>query len=533
MYFAKIFSTGLVASIISFSVLAAEPSQPRPVSSHPTSAANHRRVVVMVWDGMRPEFVTEQNTPALCQLARGGVTFARHHSVYLSATEVNGTALSTGAYPVHDGVMGNVEYRPETNPLKPVHTELPDVVRAGDKLTQSHYLSRATLAEIVRGAGGRTAVAGAKPVGLLADRASRAADAEDFNVYAGATLPPALLGTITSRHGPFPDSEGTTRTRNDWTTEALIDPLWANGVPEFSLLWLNQPDISQHQNGPGSPQALAGIRNADENLARVLKALEVKGVRDTTDIIVVSDHGCSTVSSRADLAGALQKAGVNAVREFKAPPARGEILVVSNSGSTMLYVIGHDQQVIRKLVDFLQGWHSTGVIFTRKAMPGTFPLKQVHLDADSAPDVLVSMHWTSDRNTNGIPGMITSDLSGYYPGQGLHVSLSPYDMHNTLIAAGPDFRQGVTNTVASGNVDIAPTVLWVLGIKPPIAMDGRVLSEALTIKGPNVIAHKPRHLETAREQNGSIWRQYLNLTEVNGVDYFDEGNGGVRVKPSN
>src|SRR5689334_1953958 len=82
-----------------------------------------RHVVVMVWDGMRPDFVSETNTPTLWQLARSGVTFKHHHPVYLSATEVNGTAISTGAYPAHDGIVGNKEYRPGINPLALIHME--------------------------------------------------------------------------------------------------------------------------------------------------------------------------------------------------------------------------------------------------------------------------------------------------------------------------------------------------------------------------------------------------------------------------
>src|ERR1700740_574151 len=69
-----------------------------------------RHVIVVVWDGMRPDFVTEQNTPTLFQLARQGVTFQNHHPVFMSTTEVNGTAISTGAYPAHDGIIGNKEY---------------------------------------------------------------------------------------------------------------------------------------------------------------------------------------------------------------------------------------------------------------------------------------------------------------------------------------------------------------------------------------------------------------------------------------
>jgi hypothetical protein len=192
--------------------------------------------------------------------------------------------------------------------------------------------------------------------------------------------------------------------------------------------------------------------------------------------------------------------------------------------------VGHEESIIRRVVHFLQGWESTGVIFTRQPMPGAFSLDQVHLDSDAAPDVLVSMRWTPDKNKNGTPGMLIGEGSAFGPGQGLHVSLSPFDMHATLIAAGPHFRSGMVNTVASGNVDIAPTVLWILGITPPQPMDGRVLAEALTMKGPNIKAIKasePGRLEARHEQDGAEWHQYLNITTVQGVLYIEEGNGKV------
>src|SRR5881409_2280225 len=51
-------------------------------------------VVVVVWDGMRPDFITPQYTPTLYQLAQEGVFFRNHHPAYISSTEVNGTAIA-------------------------------------------------------------------------------------------------------------------------------------------------------------------------------------------------------------------------------------------------------------------------------------------------------------------------------------------------------------------------------------------------------------------------------------------------------
>src|SRR5260221_9573437 len=104
-----------------------------------------QHVVVIVWDGMRPDFVSQQNCPTLYELSRQGVTFTHHHAVYLSATEVNGTAISTGAYPAHDGIVGNSEYRPDIDPLKSIHTEMQAAVLKADHDSHGHYLRRATL----------------------------------------------------------------------------------------------------------------------------------------------------------------------------------------------------------------------------------------------------------------------------------------------------------------------------------------------------------------------------------------------------
>lgn len=42
------------------------------------SKASH--VILMVWDGMRPDFITAENTPNLHALAERGTFFANNHS---------------------------------------------------------------------------------------------------------------------------------------------------------------------------------------------------------------------------------------------------------------------------------------------------------------------------------------------------------------------------------------------------------------------------------------------------------------------
>src|SRR3989475_5379250 len=109
-----------------------------------------RHVVVVVWDGMRPDFVSEKTTPTLWQLAREGVAFRNHHAVYPSATMVNGTALVTGIYPGKNSIIANHVYRPEINPHQAIDVELPPVVKKGDELSGGKYISVPTIAELVQ-----------------------------------------------------------------------------------------------------------------------------------------------------------------------------------------------------------------------------------------------------------------------------------------------------------------------------------------------------------------------------------------------
>jgi predicted AlkP superfamily pyrophosphatase or phosphodiesterase len=495
-------------------------------------ADEQRHVVVVVWDGMRPDFVSEQNTPTLWKLAQSGVTFQNHHSVYPSATIVNGTAINTGVYPNHSGILANHDYRPEIDAKKSIDVETVDSVRKGDELSGGKYIGATTIAELIQKSGGRTAVATAKTVGLLLDRNRESGGGQ--NIFAGQSLPHDSIASIVKTLGAFPPATQPAD-RDVWTTKALTDVLWEKGVPKFSLLWLSEPDDTEHKTAPGAPAALAAIKSSDENLVRVLAALDRAHARSTTDVFVVSDHGFSTIARSIDVPKILRDAGFDAVTEFTSEPKAGQIMIVGNGGTVLFYVIGHDEAITRRLVEFLQQTDFAGVIFTREPMEGTFTLEKAKIDPPSpgygaagsehAPDVEMAFRWNENKNQFGAPGMMDGDWQRG-AGKGTHATLSKFDMHNTLIAAGPDFKKGLTSDLPSGNVDLAPTILAILAIKSPSAMDGRVLSEAMT----NGQFSKPETetIEGSRKFSNGTWRQQLRISRVGSTIYFDEGNGGFQ-----
>jgi hypothetical protein len=195
----------------------------------------------------------------------------------------------------------------------------------------------------------------------------------------------------------------------------------------------------------------------------------------------------------------------------------------------MFYVVDRQEPVVRRLVEFLQQSDFAGVIFSRLKIDGTFPLETVRYNSqtNTGPDVMISLRWTADKNDHGVPGMFYS-MDGT-KGKGSHASLSRFDMNNTLVASGPDFKRGFYNETPSGNIDLAPTVLHILGVKPPRPMDGRVLYEAFANHTGSLPRVKTERLVATRDIGFIRWSQYLKFSEVDGAVYFNEGNGAATL----
>jgi arylsulfatase A-like enzyme len=509
----------LRALTISFAIAIALSCGERGFANEKVRAKRH--VVVVVWDGMRPDFVSEENTPTLWELAREGVIFRNHHAVYPSATNVNGTAMVTGVYPGKNGVIANYVYRPEIDRARSVFVETPAVVDKGDELSGGKYISFPTIAELVQGAGGRTVIATAKTVGFLLDRHRDPDRAKNsLTLFAGKALPRDALSLIATL-GVFPSAS---LQKDVWTTNAVTDFFWKDGVPAFSFLWLGNPDLTQHETAPGAPSALAAVKSSDKNLAAVLSALDRQNMRETTDVFVVSDHGFSTIKRSVDLRKILRDAGFSAKTEFTDEPKRGDIMVVGNGGSVLFYIEGHDPEVTRRLLEFLQQTDFAGVVFTKEPMPGTFNLSEAGIDSRHAPDVVMAFRWNDSKNQFGVRGMIDADWQRE-AGEGTHATLSRFDMLNTLIAAGPDFRRGEIVDLPSGNIDLAPTILRILGITPPQTLDGRILSEAMIDIDMPALKPETKTIEATKDFPSGSWRQSLQISRVGSTLYLDQGNG--------
>ena len=147
-------------------------------------------------------------------------------------------------------------------------------------------------------------------------------------------------------------------------------------------------------------------------------------------------------------------------------------------------------------------------------VPGTLSFDVARWNHARSGDILVSANWTRDSNDAGFAGKTTQE------GVAGHGTSSPYDIHNTLIAAGPDFRENATSEIPTGNVDLAPTLLQLLGVPVPPTMTGRVIREGLR-EGPTVSSVRVEHVtETVKTPDGA-YELTAHTAIVDGHRYLD------------
>ncbi len=117
-----------------------------------------------------------------------------------------------------------------------------------------------------------------------------------------------------------------------------------------------------------------------------------------------------------------------------------------------------------------------------------------------------------------------------------HGSLGWSDINNTLVVNGPSFERALPGAAplrtrnAAGIVDVAPTILQLLGAPVPRSMQGRVLREAIAELGVgNGIVERMRSTRNVAIADvilrSRTIRTELETEHAGGVDY----NIGLRT----
>jgi arylsulfatase A-like enzyme len=486
--------------------------------------------LVFVIDGLRPDSITPTETPNLHRLRSEGVTFENSHAIFPTVTRVNSASLSTGMQPARHGILGNRVYIPAVNPNDAFNTNNFRALLKLDEAQPGRVVLVPSIAELAAEVRESYVAVSSGATGsalLMAPRAPRGSGTVingEFHDGRTVAWPQRVSDAILERFGPQPKKGGAKDSNDaavDWALRVLREYVLPDLKPRVAYVWMTEPDHIQHAFGVGAPESLASIRNNDRNIGLVLDALRELGLREDTNIIVISDHGFGQTIY-----------GVN-VRQELASGGFNDVIIASSGQSVALHVKNRDATTIRAIAEWLQKQAWTGVVFTARgkgamhegAVPGTFALEYAHLGgSERSPDIVFTFPWSSKPNRYGVPGtdyvMITSGATGPRDtGGGNHGGMSPWAVRNTMLAWGPDFKRGARVRTPSSNADVTPTILHLLGHPNVNALDGRVLFEALANgPDPEQVAMETRTLRVA---NGA-YRAALQVTETAGRRYLDK-----------
>ncbi|MCG3197198.1 MAG: alkaline phosphatase family protein [Candidatus Omnitrophica bacterium] len=466
--------------------------------------------MLVVLDGLRPDYVTAERMPHLHAWSLGGVVCERHHSVFPTVTRVNASAFATGCYPERHGILGNTVFFPEVDPASGLSTGSRKTLMRIEEATYGNLLTAPSLGEILDQAGKKLLVvsSGSSGSSFLLNHKGKGAG----TIHYEYTLPEGLMADVQAAIGPPPEEGYPNEKLNHWAVDALLEVGLDRLHPDVLLVWLSDPDHTAHKGGMGYPLTNEALSKVDAEFGRILAGLRERGLFDKTNLFVASDHGFSTHTGRQDLSNVLIAAGLKT--------GRGSTDVVVSEGA--IYVRDQERERIEKIARLLQGLSWIGPVFTQPAkpggsegwVPGTLSRELARWSHSRSGDILVSAHWTDEANEHGFRGTTAQQ------GVAGHGTASPYDIHNTLIAGGPALKQGIRSPVPSGNVDLAPTLLHLSGVTAPQSMQGRLLSELLK-EGPDTASIKVNERTHAARTPDGTYRLRLVLSETQGRSYLD------------
>jgi arylsulfatase A-like enzyme len=253
-------------------------------------------------------------------------------------------------------------------------------------------------------------------------------------------------------------------------TERFMREVLIERSPPLAVLWLGEPDATQHLQPLGSPAQLAAIAQADGNAARVIAAVDALRARgDDVLLMVCSDHGHQSVSRVVDVEAELIAAGLKDGREST------DVVTPTSGTSTLIYVAANCADRIAAIGAFLLGrdWVDRVV--------GPDELGAVGQTTDHGLAFAISLKSDDEPNAFGVRGRSVEARPAAgkadHLGCGQHGGLARYEQMPFLMIEGPGFAAGSTASTPTSPIDLAPTILAHLD-QPRAGMDGRALQAA-------------------------------------------------------
>jgi hypothetical protein len=573
------------------------------------AADKPHNVILFVPDGLRAQMVRDDTAPAMASLRDGGVAFINSHSLFPTFTTPNASAMATGHYLGDTGDFSNTIYTgypvPGAGGSMTPFLESDPVLGDVDEHFAGDYLDAETILKAAREAGFNTASVGKLGPVLIFDHTERTGQktviADDSTgskngiplapwVTDGLNTAGLSLKAPSRGDNGKPGNAATPGTLSanvrqqqwfaDLFNKVILPKFKQDDKPFVAVFWSRDPDGTQHNQGdsllklvPGinGPTSLAAIKNADDDLRQIQAALKDLGLEATTDIIVSSDHGFSTISKQSrtsfstkaryadvpkgflppgflakDLSFALnlplwdpdlQNASIapNAHSKFAngilgEDPENPLVVIAGNGGSDLVYLPKTDgkaesRELAGRIITALLAEDYVSGLFVDSALgryPGTLTLKDINLQGSAItpmPAIVVNFSSFSTGCKQITNCTVEVADTALQQGQGMHGNFSRADTFNFTAAWGPDFKNHFVDTAPVSNADVGKTIAAILRLKisSPGKLVGRVITESMAGgKMPRVIKGT---LKSRSAENGE--QTVLNYQQAGKTRYFD------------
>ncbi|HYN36432.1 MAG TPA: alkaline phosphatase family protein [Actinomycetota bacterium] len=462
---------------------------------------------VVVVDGLRPEDVTPVLMPNLTGLVGAECTepgddcatsYEQARSIMVSETNSNHVAMMTGAYAADTGIIANETLNRVTD--EAIDTDRPalnfaetifDSIESEKPWLKTALVMGKTklrdLFDCTRTAGGDCGPSDDNPEGTTVNHLRA-------DIVGGALEP-------SPDFDPDLDCPAEPGTGSGYATnECVMDKtlkILNEEDPDFSFVNAPEVDAFSHASGAGSPVALAKVVDADEQIGRLVDRVKESGRWQHSTVIVTADHNFGDTINPANT--------IIAEDEFDgAGPS--PFTVVTHGGSASVFLPdlvatetpdANEQATLAELR--LRALAIDGIEEALYRLPNpadggsAFTLDTVHPDwnlggTDRMGELLIvadeqhSIVETIDQDENVILGEHGHATDRHIPF--VVASGGPYLVDQTVAPSVPeavDQRDdtGILTEQAE-NVDIAPTIAWLLGVHTPAEGEGRVLSEAFS-----------------------------------------------------
>ncbi len=268
--------------------------------------------------------------------------------------------------------------------------------------------------------------------------------------------------------------KGTSITWRDmiWTKAAAH--LIKTHKPNLLLFHPLTVDSINHRYGPGSLASFTAYAYADKMVADLLAALTEAGMRDKATIVIATDHGFKDVKKAILPNIALRKAGL--VRAAGATVTGADAYAMAQGGMAFVYVTdkARRDELIPKLKEMLGALEGVaGVVEPKDYASLGMPTPDVN---EGAGDLALFAKPTYAFQAAAAGESVIQD-SGTYQGTHGYLNSDP-QLDGVFVAWGVGIKPG-TVIDRMANLDVAPTIAKILGIKLGLKPDGRVLEDIL------------------------------------------------------